>query len=95
MFLDTLIITQSYTRHSKSGVNHDYQRSKTVAQFKCDNCAGEFRRDLGKIDRRRLSNDYYHVCPNCDSKRFAQTKGVERRRLWNMSADTDLDISKI
>lgn len=95
MFLDTLIVTQLYTRPSKGGVDHRYQRSKTVARFKCDNCSGEFQRDLGKMDRRRLSNEYYHVCPNCDSKRFAQTKGVERRRLWNMSADTDLDISKI
>jgi len=95
MFLDTLTITQSYTRPSKSGVSHEYQRSKTVAQFKCDNCANEFQRDLGKMDRRRLSNEYYHICPNCDGKRFAQSKGVERRRLWDMSADTDLDISKI
>ena len=95
MFLGTLIITQSYTRHSKSGVNHEYQRSKTVAQFKCDNCDNEFQRDLGKMDRRRLSNEYYHVCSNCDSKQFAQRKGVERRRLWSMSVDTDIDISKI
>jgi DNA-directed RNA polymerase subunit RPC12/RpoP len=95
MFLDILIVTQLYTRPSKGGVNHTYKRSKTVAQFKCDNCSSEFQRDLGTMDRRRLSNEYYHVCSECNGKRFAQNKGVERRRLWNMSADTDLDISKI
>jgi DNA-directed RNA polymerase subunit RPC12/RpoP len=95
MFLDTVTITQWYARPSKGGLVHKYQRSKTVARFKCDNCSNNFQRDLGKMDRRRLSNEYYHVCLDCDSKRFAQTKGVERRRLWNMSADTDLDISKI
>jgi protein-arginine kinase activator protein McsA len=95
MFLDILTITQSYTRPSKGGVNHTYKRSKTVAQFRCDNCPNTFQRDLGKMNRRRLSNEYYHVCPDCDNKKFAQSKGVERRRLWNMSADADLDISKI
>lgn len=95
MFLDTVTINQWYTRPSKSGLVHKYQRSKTVARFRCDNCSSEFLRDLGKMDRRRLSNEYYHVCPTCDSKRFAQSKGVERRRLWSMSVDTDIDISKI
>ena len=47
------------------------------------------------MDKRRLNNDYFHVCSNCDTKRFAQSKGVERRRIWNMSVDADLDISKI
>jgi DNA-directed RNA polymerase subunit RPC12/RpoP len=95
MFLTTLNVTQSYTRYSKKGIAHTYKRTKKVAQFKCDSCAREFQRDVGKIDRRRLSNEYYHVCSKCDSKRFAQIKGVERRRLWSMSVDTEIDISKI
>lgn len=47
------------------------------------------------MDRRRLNNSYFHVCSNCDAKRFAQKKGVERRKIWGMSVDADIDITKI
>jgi hypothetical protein len=46
------------------------------------------------MDHRRLNDTVFHVCPNCDAKRFAQSKGAERKRFWNLTADLDIDISK-
>jgi hypothetical protein len=95
MFLETKRITKTYKRSSKQGLEHSYQRSSTLAVFQCDSCNCQFERSVGHMDKRRLNNNYFHVCSNCDTKRFAQSKGVERRLIWNMSVDTDLDISKI
>lgn len=95
MFLETVKIAQTYSRLSKTGREHVYTRTHTLARFICDACQQPFERLLGNMDYRRLNNNYYHVCSNCDAKRFAQSKGVERRRIWNMSVDTDIDISKI
>ena len=64
--------------------------------FKCDDCAEEFIRDKGKVDPKRLSDEYSHVCPKCDPKRFAQKKGVEQRKKLNLRIDTDtIDISRL
>ena len=49
----------------------------------------------GKMDYKRLNNNYFHVCAECDSKRFAQKKGVERKQVWNMSASSDIPIGKL
>jgi hypothetical protein len=35
------------------------------------------------------------VCANCDPKKFAQKKGVENRRLWDMKASSLDDVSKL
>jgi DNA-directed RNA polymerase subunit RPC12/RpoP len=66
-----------------------------MAHLLCDQCGLKFLRNIGKMNKKRLSNDFYHVCTNCDAKRFAQSKGVERRKIWNMSADADIDITKL
>ena len=87
-------ITTEYTRRSKLGKTHKYKRVKTIATLQCDNCDTVFTRDLKKISRKRLSNNYFHVCSKCDSKRFAQKKGVENKQLWDMPAGADLPISK-
>jgi hypothetical protein len=42
----------------------------------------------------RLNNNYFHVCNNCDAKRFAQRKGVEQKQVWDMPANADLPLSK-
>jgi protein-arginine kinase activator protein McsA len=94
MFIKTVTETVSYTRPSKLGNEHTYTRQKTVAIFRCDNCDEMFNRDLKHIDRKRLSNNYFHVCSNCDSKRFAQRKRIERRTIWDMPASVDLPVSK-
>ena len=44
---------------------------------------------------KRLTNNYFHVCSNCDSKRFAQKKGVEKKQIWNVSASSDLPIGRL
>ena len=95
MFIETRRVSSVYTRPSKLGKTHEYTRSRQVAVFRCDNCDRIFDRDLGHMDRRRLNDNYFHVCSHCDAKRFAQKKGVERRRIWSMSVDADIDISKI
>ena len=94
MFLkkETRII--EYVRTSKLGVEHTYKRSKTVALFRCDNCDSNFERDLKHMDHRRLSNNYFHVCSNCDAKRFAKRKAVERKAIWDMPASSTLPVGK-
>lgn len=94
MFLKTEMQQNQYTRRSKCGKEHIYYRNKTVALFRCDNCDQDFIRDLKHVDRKRLSNNYFHCCSNCDAKRFAQRKGVEQKKIWDMLASTELPVAK-
>jgi hypothetical protein len=94
MFLKTETQENQYLRHSKCGVEHTFYRKKTLAVFRCDNCDEEFCRDLKHMDRKRLSNNYFHCCVNCDPKRFAQRKGVEQKKIWDMPASTTLPVGK-
>jgi len=84
MYLGTEYQQTQYMRTSKRGKNHTYFRKKCVVIFRCDCCQGIFKRDKGSMDPNRLNNNYYHVCGNCDAKKFAQMKGVESRRVWDM-----------
>lgn len=95
MFIEQKTIKTNHTRTSKTGLVHYFYRNLTIVVLRCDSCQNQFHRPLGKMNKKRLSNQYYHVCQSCDSKRFAQAKGVERRRIWNLPADSDIDISKI
>jgi DNA-directed RNA polymerase subunit RPC12/RpoP len=95
MFIKEFTVDTWYTRKSKLGVEHSYKRSKTIVVFRCDECNEEFTRDRGSVDPKRLSNNYFHVCENCDAKRFAQRKGVERKQVWNLHASSDLPIGKL
>jgi len=94
MYLGKLTEKNSYTRISKLGVAHTYTRTKTVVILRCDACDQDFRRDLKRMDKKRLSNNYFHVCSDCDAKRFAQRKGVEQKKIWDMPASIDLPVSK-
>lgn len=84
MILGTEFRKNSYMRVSKRGKTHAYYRNKQVVIFKCDCCQSVFHRDKGDIDPKRLNNNFYHVCSDCDSKRFAQEKGVEARKIWDI-----------
>lgn len=95
MYLKEEIIINKYTRLSKLGVSHEYKRIKHTITFRCDNCSLIFFRDRGKMNPKRLSNNYFHCCSNCDSKRFAQRKGSERRSIWDRPASSLDDISKL
>jgi hypothetical protein len=94
MFLKIEIHENQYVRRSKCGEEHIYTRKKTLAIFRCDNCDETFTRDLKHVDRKRLSNNYFHCCLNCDSKRFAQRKGVEQKKIWDLPASTTLPVGK-
>jgi ribosomal protein L37AE/L43A len=94
MFLKIEIHENQYVRRSKCGEEHTYTRKKTLAIFRCDNCDETFTRDLKHVDRKRLSNNYFHCCSNCDSKRFAQRKGVEQKKIWDLPASTTLPVGK-
>jgi len=94
MFLKKETQESQYVRRSKTGLEHSYTRIKTIAVLRCDNCDDEFTRDLKKMDHKRLNNNYFHVCSNCDSKRFAQRKGVEQKKIWDMPASTTLPVGK-
>lgn len=94
MFLKTKSQESQHVRVSKLGVEHTYTRIKTLAVFRCDNCDELFERELKKVQTKRLSNNYFHCCSNCDSKRFAQRKGVERKKIWDMPASVELPVGK-
>ncbi len=94
MFLKTKRQKNIYIRISKLGSKHSYERVKTIALFRCDNCDAEFERDLKKVNRKRLSNNFFHVCGRCDAKRFAQRKGVEQKKIWDLPASTTLPVGK-
>lgn len=94
MFIKTYTKKTIFERKSKLGLIHSYSRIKTIASFRCDNCDLEFERELKRIDKKRLSNNYFHCCSRCDAKRFAQRKGVERKKIWDMPAGIDWPINK-
>lgn len=94
MFLKTKVQQSQYVRVSKLGIEHAYTRNKTIAEFRCDNCDEIFERELKKVSSKRLSNNYFHCCAKCDSKRFAQRKGVERKKIWDMPASVELPVGK-
>lgn len=84
-----------HTRTSKLGKAHQYERTRSIVVLRCDNCGEVFNRLKGNMDPARLSNNYFHVCTNCDSKRFAQKKGIERKHVWDMPVSSLDDISRL
>jgi hypothetical protein len=94
MYITSLIEKVEYTRLSKLGIEHTYHRSRTWIVFHCDNCGIEFKRLKGSMDPKRLSNNYFHCCADCNSKKFAQRKGVERKKIWDMPASSTLPINR-
>ena len=94
MFLKTKRQRTEYHRSSKLGHQHSYSRTKTVALFRCDNCGNEFQRDIRKMERKRLSNNYFHCCSECNAKKFAQRKGIEQKKIWDLPASVELPVGK-
>lgn len=95
MYLGQKKQVETYSRPSKNGLVHEYFRIKTYVIFRCDCCLNVFERMKQQISPKRLSNNYFHCCYKCDSKKFAQSKGVERRKIWDMPASSELNISRI
>ena len=94
MFIKTITARTKYTRTSKLGNSHEYYRDKILLELRCDRCDEIFYRDLKHMDRKRISNNYFHVCADCDEKKFAQKKGAEKRKIGDMLASADLPVSK-
>jgi hypothetical protein len=88
MYLGTELRQNYYVRTSACGMTHTYSRKKRVVIFRCDSCQEIFQRDKGNMDPKRLNDNYYHVCSECDAKKFAQSKGVESRKVWNIPASS-------
>ena len=95
MFIREYKLKSYHVRVSKTGKKHQYHRTNTMVVLRCDNCGTEFERSRGSMDPKRLNNNYFHVCKNCDSKTFAQKKGVEQKQKWNMTASSSTPISKL
>lgn len=95
MYLGEEQVTETYTRTSKLGREHSYDRTRRIAIFRCDNCREVFRRDRADTVPKRLNNNYFHCCDQCDAKRFAQKKGAERRTIWDRPASSLDDISQL
>ena len=95
MFIREFKKQSRHVRKSKTGKEHAYTRELTICVFRCDSCDAEFERTRGSMDPKRLSNNYFHVCKNCDSKKFAQKMGVTKKQIWDMPASSNLDISKL
>ena len=95
MFLKQYSKKTKHKRNSKLGKQHTYYRYITIIVLRCDNCEVEFQRPKGSMDPKRVSNNYYHVCDSCDAKVFAQKKGVDRKKIWDMPASLDIPISKL
>lgn len=95
MFTGIIKENREYSRPSKLGQIHTYIRTRSYAVFVCDNCGEQFYRLKGEVDPKRLNNNYFHCCSHCDAKRFAQRKGAERRTIWDLPVNSDLDISKL
>ena len=47
------------------------------------------------MDPKRISNNYLHVCENCDAKTFAQKKGVVKRKKLDLPADGLITIDEL
>lgn len=95
MYLREEIETTNHIRTSKLGCEHEYTRRKKIAVFRCDSCGEIFSRPRERMSPKRLSNNYFHCCGNCDVKRFAQSKGAERKTIWDRPASSLDDISKL
>jgi hypothetical protein len=94
MYLKSYKEVSQHQRASKTGKVHSYKRERTLLLFKCDSCDKEFTRYRSKMSPKRISNSYFHICENCDAKRFAQKKGVEKRKIWDMPAGIDLPVGR-
>ena len=95
MYIKCEKIENIHYRISKSGVKHSYIRVITYVHLMCDNCEKLFKRPKSKINPKRLNNNYFHCCSDCDSKKFAQKKGLQKRIFWNMPVSTTTTIDNL
>ena len=95
MIIKTEYVLTEHQRASKLGNIHTYTRKKSIITLRCDSCGDLFQRERGNMDPNRLNNNYYHVCGNCDVKRFAQQKGIESKHIWDMPVSSLKTIDQL
>ena len=95
MYLGEFARKTVHYRKSKTGKLHQYYRTQRIVKLKCDCCEKEFSRSRRTMNPARLNNNVFHVCNDCDAKRFAQKRGVEKRQMWSLTASSSLPISKL
>jgi hypothetical protein len=95
MILEIKKILTVYQRPSKLGIVHEYKKYMNILVIRCDSCRNIFQRPLSKMEPKRRTNSYFHVCEKCDAKRFAQKKGFEKKHIWNLPASSLNDISNL
>ena len=95
MFKGEKTVKTETKRKSKLGKIHVLLRTKTFYFFSCDSCGEEFSRAKGKVEKKRLTNFYKHVCHSCNPKKFAQQQGVKQRQVLRMDASSDTPISSL
>lgn len=95
MYLNETIVEKKFTRKSKNGQFHSYTRKQRIVNLKCDCCGNNFSRPRGSMDPKRLSNNYFHVCNNCNAKQFAQKRSVEKNHQWELTASSKLPVGRL
>lgn len=95
MYINETVTEKTYTRQSKNGTVHSYTRKQRIVNLKCDNCGSAFCRPRGSMDPRRLNNNYFHVCENCNAKKFAQRRSVEKNYKWRITASSSLPVGRL
>ena len=95
MYLNENVVEKKFTRKSKNGLDHSYTRKQRIVNLKCDNCGENFSRPRGSMDPKRHSNNYFHVCNRCNSKRFAQKRSVEKNQTWKLTASSKLPVGRL
>lgn len=95
MILEIRRVLNAYLRPSKLGKIHEYKKYKSILVIRCDNCKGIFEREISKMEPKRRTNSYFHVCDKCDAKSFAQKKGLQKKYIWDLPVSSLDDISDL
>lgn len=95
MYINETIVENKFVRKSKNGTEHSYSRKQRIVNLKCDNCSLPFSRPRGSMDPKRLSNNYFHVCDQCNAKQFAQKRSVQKNRKWKLTASSKLPVGRL
>jgi len=88
MFIEQTTKIHLHQRESKLGKVHNFKRKRTIYHFRCDCCEKQFVRDKSKVSPTRATNNFHHVCADCDPYAFAQKIGVKMRKVWKMDASS-------
>lgn len=94
MHISTLIERTSYIRR-RNNKEEVVKASRKIYVLKCDNCLTEFTRSSKQMKSSRANNFVTHVCENCDTKRFAQTRSTISRRINSYDASSNITIDSL